>query len=1775
MPDSVESKRSELNPSDVSADHAVAEGGAYDVIRQRLLQQGQQLNEYMGVLNRERIAEFGDTDMSVLARFRVRTDNNCWSRDIVRVGPWFLFGYNVFMGLKKETQVADVFSLYEMVEEESKDIEFKEVSCEGTFLADQAFLKDFTELYRYFSGAQLSQIVVKDSRLYAVFQIGQQLTDVRVFRWQISSDQQDIRYIDNRGDDEISLPDAYDFKWIKTNRDQAVYGKHPHINLLDTVFVETVGGDLTIKVENNTEDGLGIYREPVDDKTQSLDDATIFYAEVGQLVLLKVLPYREEQWRYLVFNKIHRTVSRIDELGQACLQLPEDHGIIFPGGVYLQDGDQKTFPEDMGGMRFQRMIRSPNGEDVLYVFYEPEEGKVALYTYNLVNKSIQKPIFGHGYGVLDDGRMVIFYSEAKEATRIHPMQIWSTPFYSDEFSSSKSPSNTFYGRIGNAELVRGISEFYSISKSIQIETVSSQHYEHLVVQTKRVMDAFHWIDKEPMSDVRKVLQDIIATSELVLDEYEKVLSIQARSKDIMAEAEMNQKSLLSSLREDTWKDVSQFVEALNQLRLQRGHLISIKDHRYMNIQRIDELEAELVNRQNDLSASTSAFLSQEEALTPYQEKLAELNEQVELAETRSLLKEPIEAFDQMAEDLDVVSELISSLTVEDATVKTRIVDSMSEVYAKLNQSKAKAKNKYDTLGADEARLQFSAQFKLFTQSISHALAMSSTPSLCDEHLSRLLFQLEEIEGQFSEFDEFLNDIVAKREEVYESFEAHKQSLVDARQKKAQNLQDAAARILQSIQRRAAKMDDVDHLNSFLASDPLVLKVRAFIEQLRDLDDAVRADDIEAKFKGIRDQSVRGLKDKSEIYEDGGNVIKLGPRHRFSVNQQSLDLTLLTRNDVLNFHLSGTDYFEPIHNEALNQLKPYWDVHVESESSDIYRSEYLAGLIIDLARQHELSVSFDELVLMSTDKSKLLSIVREVSGPRFKEGYEKGIHDEDAAKILEKILPVLNRCDLLRYSPNVRSIALVFWSYSMNQGEAKHWADRASSALQMSKLFNRNEALILLEQQVAAQLTQFLEQAPQLLDVALIPVAAEYLVLELSTSDKSFLMSQPAKALMDAFVDALTEAEVWNGFQSSLNKIKDQPEQRFSLVHSWIDAFVASHNAAVTDTKQTLLAHYMDEATAWLMMENKLQSTVSDVQVDVRIASLIGRHERIHQGEMAFSLDDFLQRHYHHKQHFIPKYHEFLQLKSTVADTERQHLRLTEFKPRPLTSFVRNKLINDVYLPIIGDNLAKQIGTTGDSKRSDLMGLLMMISPPGYGKTTLMEYTANCLGLIFMRVNCPSIGHEVDSLDPAQAPNATAKQELIKLNLALEMGNNVMLYLDDIQHTHPEFLQKFISLCDGTRRIEGVWKGKTKTYDMRGKKFCVVMAGNPYTESGEVFKIPDMLANRADVYNLGEVLGGQQHAFELSYIENSLTSNSVLAPLAMRDMQDIYRFVEMAEGASVSSNDFKHPYSTVEMNEIVEIIKKMLVIKDIVLKVNQEYIASAAQDDKYRTEPAFKLQGSYRNMNKMVEKITAVMNEQELQQLISDHYLGEAQLLTTGAEENILKLKKLRERLTPEESKRWAQILDEFRKNQTLGGDVDVGQKIVAQLYDMALGIKSLESSLLSTSQETEARPEQDETSVNQDQILKVLSGILDKMSSIQPTVEVVNQPVEGVDAILKALAFTMENSLVPIVHNMDKKLDIDLGIHRKMHQVSGQLSDLAAQLKRAPNQDSMKKRRDS
>lgn len=1760
------------NAPDSDAEHAigdaVAQGGAYEVIRKRLTGLGADLSLQVGTLNEARLEEFGRSDMNVLARARVRTQNNCIARDIVQIGEHLLFGYNVFIGLKKETRIEDVFALIS-VEQSAGTVEMVAQPLEGTFLNASSFANDFEELYRYYKQTRLIELTVKNGKLLAGFQIGEKLDDLRVFRWSVSPDGTEIKYIDNRGERDIQMPPAYDFEWNTTSREDFVHGKHPHVNILDTVFVETVAGDLTVKIENNTTDGLGIYRESVEDETQSLDDAQVSYALVGNMILLKIRPYREEHWRYLVYNKLTQTVLRIDQIGGSCVQLPEDHGIIFPGGYYLASGEFKSFDDDVSQYAFKRAIRSPNGEDILYVFYESQGGRVGLFPYNMIEKGLGNPIYCNGYALAEDGRLVVFSAES-EPTRIHPMQVWETPYVSEEFASRAEPSQSFYGRIGNADLVRGISDFYSITRLIDNQSVSAQLYEKLNETSRKLFDDHYWLAEHDVASIGEVIRDISSTAELVIDEFEKVSSIRAQSAKLMLEAEQEQEKLLRSIAYDEWDTAEQYVNALASIRRQRGHWVTIKSNRYVDVARIAELEAQLLETEQSLSERTVEFLAQEQALDPYLTKIDQVNAEVEKAATVSILKPLVEDIENTAAGLDLLSELMSTLKVEDATVSTAIIDAISQVYSKLNQSKAAATRKQKNMGSEEAVVQFGAQFKLFSQSITNALGLSDTPEKCDEQLSRLLVQLEELESKFSDYDQFLTDIMDKREEIYESFEAHRQRLLDERQRKAQSVSDAADRILATIDKRSKKFTEADELNTYFASDALVLKTTDLIEQLRNLDSSVQADDLESRFKNVKEQALRSLRDKTDIFEDGGAVIKLGPRHKFSVNTQEVDLTIVPKADELAFHLTGTDFYERVEHEELVALRDYWAMSLESESPQVYRAEYLASQIMSAARRGLQGLSHDRLATAMVDEEALLNLVKEYANPRYKEGYEKGIHDHDAALLLKELIPTLDRADLLRFDPLSRGLAQVFWANIVNAAKThglksnekaklshETWQERARSAAQLESVFASTEAMELLASEIRTSLTEYLQLHP--IDVTPLDVrrAADYLVAELGRENVEFIGSKYATQLVDGLKDSMDD-DTWRRFRTSLEKMLGWPAQRWNLSTAWL-------RALIQDKSLQDLERYIPEAVAMINADERLDRRPTEADVQLSVAGLLGEHPRIENQMLSFALDDYLARMEEHSFEVVPTYRRFLQVRHDLLASQRDALRLEQYKARPLASFVRNRLINDSYLPLIGDNLAKQMGTVGESRRTDLMGLLMMISPPGYGKTTLMEYVANRLGLIFMKINCPSLGHDVLSLDPEQAPNATARQELEKLNLGLEMGNNVMLYLDDIQHTHPEFLQKFISLCDGTRRIEGVWKGQTKTYDMRGKKFCVVMAGNPYTESGESFKVPDMLANRADIYNLGDILGGMDEQFELSYVENAMTSNPVLAPLATREMDDVYKLIDMAKGSNIAATELSHQYSGAEIKEILDVLQKMFVISDVILKINQQYIASAAQDDKYRTEPPFKLQGSYRNMNKLTEKVSAVMNEQEMQQLIEDHYLGEAQLLTTGAEANLLKLAELRGKLDETQAARWEQIKRDFLRNKAMGGDdADTGGKVVAQLADLVEGVQELAGAARAVNSQEEPATDQAPQA-----LAEGVDRLIEALAANQPNVQVVNQPVPGIDKILTVLADTLENAILPLVKNMDKKLEIDLHTHDRMKDISARLRELSIESTDSGDSDSL------
>jgi len=169
----------------------------------------------------------------------------------------------------------------------------------------------------------------------------------------------------------------------------------------------------------------------------------------------------------------------------------------------------------------------------------------------------------------------------------------------------------------------------------------------------------------------------------------------------------------------------------------------------------------------------------------------------------------------------------------------------------------------------------------------------------------------------------------------------------------------------------------------------------------------------------------------------------------------------------------------------------------------------------------------------------------------------------------------------------------------------------------------------------------------------------------------------------------------------------------------------------------------------------------------------------------------------------------------------------------------------------------------------------------------------------------------------------------------------------------------------------------------------------------------MLANRADTYNLGDIVGGHGGDFEVSYLENAMGSNPTLAKLASRHPADVHAILRIAATGSRDGVDFEGSYSLEEVEEFVDVMRKLMRVRDTILRVNLEYIRSAAMEDAYRVEPPFRLQGSYRNMNRIAQRILPVMTDAEVEGAIRDHYLNEAQTLTTGAEANLLKFRELR------------------------------------------------------------------------------------------------------------------------------------------------------------------------
>ncbi|MER5541717.1 DNA repair ATPase [Streptomyces sp. NPDC002589] len=1587
---------------------ATVDAGTYEVLRDRLAVHAADLARRADALNARRSEEFGSAKLDLVATARLRTPHPCVPSDIVAVGDTLLFG---------GTGGADVLALH------GRDGERLPEDAVPGLLDDPGFVREFSALHRYYREASLLRLRRVDGRLLAVFRTGEKADDVRVLRWSVADDGR-TAFLDARGDRDDVFPPAQDVTWTQTTReDHVLERERPYVAVPGGAGVSTVGGELTVR----TRDGDGLYAEPVQEPLQSLADAAVGHARVGPLVLLRVRPYKEDTDRYLVFDTLTRTVVRLDGIGQACRRLPEEQGIVFPGGYCLAGAGHKTYELDVRGLEFEREVRAPNGEDVLYAFRSRSQGRTLLLSYNTLRKEVANPLPCRGWALFDDGALAVLRADGDEPAHTHPLQWWTSPYVSDTHAAALRTGTGALARVGNADLVRGLADCLSVARLVADGIETSEGYRALAAACVRAADTNHWLADPELGGLGGPLDELRVTAEQVLAEFETVQELTRQAADALDEAAERIAAVVRRLRGEAPREAAAWVRGLTELRHAHGHLLTLRELRYVDTDRLAGVAAAAEGDLAGFGRRAVAFLAREDAFTGQQEEVERLVGEAAAVETVAGAAPVAARLDELADGLRTVTDVVTGLDIADATVRTAVLERIAEVLGGVNRARATLDGRRRALQDSEGRAEFAAETALLAQAVTAALAASGTPQECDDQLTSVLGRLEDLDGRFAEFDDFLAELDGRRTEIYEAFAARKQSLADTRARRAEQLAVSAGRMLETIARRAATLPDTDAVTTYFASDPLVAKVRRTAGELRALDDSVRAEELDGRLKSARQEAARALRDRTDLYADDGRTLLLGG-HRFAVNTQPLDLTLVPHGDGLAFAVTGTDYRRPVTDPGFAGTRPYWDRRLPSESPEVYRAEHLAARLLAEHGPAALAAADD-----------LPDLVRRAAQESYDEGYERGVHDHDATAVLRALLPLYEAAGTLRHEPAARAAAQLFWAHGTTDEARTAWRRRAVSLARARDAFGAVPAIGELERELAGAIEAWDAQAAG-------GPAAAYLFEELTCGPEGFVLGVTARTLLEKFRHADGS---YGGDPEGLTELA----ARRQVVGAWLGAYAAATGAEAGPGE-------LAEAVAAELCPG-LPRYDGDARLTATAEGLLGAHPRVTDGRLPLRVDEFLARTTRFAAVEVPAFRAYQRHRTTLVAAERARLRLDDHRPRVMPAFVRNRLVDEVYLPLIGDSLARQLGTTGESKRTDTGGLLLLISPPGYGKTTLMEYVADRLGLMLVKVSGPALGHTVTSLDPADAPNATARREIEKINFALAAGNNTLLYLDDIQHTSPELLQKFIPLCDATRRVDGVGDGEPRTYDLRGKRFAVCMAGNPYTESGERFRIPDMLANRADVWNLGDVLTGKEDVFALSFVENALTANPVLAPLAARDHADLDLLVRLAAADPTARADrLRQPMPPAELGRVLEVLRHALAVRETVLRVNAAYIASAAQSEAARTEPPFRLQGSYRDMNKIAQRLRPVMNDAEREAVVADHYTAEAQTLTTGAEANLLKLAELRGTLDTVRAARWTEVKTAHVRARALGGpEDDPLTRAVAALGLLADRVAAVESAI--------------------------------------------------------------------------------------------------------------------
>jgi hypothetical protein len=88
--------------------------------------------------------------------------------------------------------------------------------------------------------------------------------------------------------------------------------------------------------------------------------------------------------------------------------------------------------------------------------------------------------------------------------------------------------------------------------------------------------------------------------------------------------------------------------------------------------------------------------------------------------------------------------------------------------------------------------------------------------------------------------------------------------------------------------------------------------------------------------------------------------------------------------------------------------------------------------------------------------------------------------------------------------------------------------------------------------------------------------------------------------------------------------------------------------------------------------------ISLATLDIIIENLMGDYVRIQDRRLSVSINEFGERLHRHCTQIMPGFQQYQTLRQELITAECENLRLETYQVKPLASFVRNKLTNEVY-----------------------------------------------------------------------------------------------------------------------------------------------------------------------------------------------------------------------------------------------------------------------------------------------------------------------------------------------------------------------------------------------------------------------------------------------------------------------------------------------------------------